>query len=374
MQSLAEPVSKSIRPARPLGIEGTCGAAATAIRLSGCALLPIVRDTHYVGVITERSIQRILAHGVELDSPLEPYVEHPETIPPYATGADALRRIEEAGVTGAVIVDDGGVVWGLIFPSDLFPKPRSVIKPPTVGGMAVPYGVYLTTGLVNSGPSKFGLMLSGAALMFMLTVATIFASGAMNFLDAHIHLSGSVLDYSQLGLILLIFAVLMRLAPISGYHAAEHMVVHAIERSEPLTVAAVSRMPRVHPRCGTNFATGIMIVSLIANPLSSAGPDPLRSLLGILVALTFWRRAGSYVQYWITTRPPSKKQIEAGIRSGKELLKNYSEAKNLRGGPFRQLWSSGMFHVAAGGFLTGAVFVTILYLCGRTDLVGVVAG
>ncbi len=48
-----------------------------------------------------------------------------------------------------------------------------------------------------------------------------------------------------------------------GYHGAEHMVVHAHEAREPLTVESVRRFPPAHPRCGTSFLMTVVIVSII---------------------------------------------------------------------------------------------------------------
>ena len=48
-----------------------------------------------------------------------------------------------------------------------------------------------------------------------------------------------------------------------GYHGAEHMVVHAHEAKEPLTVESVRRFPPAHPRCGTSFLMTVVLVSII---------------------------------------------------------------------------------------------------------------
>jgi len=48
-----------------------------------------------------------------------------------------------------------------------------------------------------------------------------------------------------------------------GYHGAEHMVVHANEAGEPLTVKSVRRFPPAHPRCGTSFLMTVVLVSII---------------------------------------------------------------------------------------------------------------
>lgn len=48
-----------------------------------------------------------------------------------------------------------------------------------------------------------------------------------------------------------------------GYHGAEHMVVHAREAGEPLTVESVRRFPPAHPRCGTSFLMTVVLVSIV---------------------------------------------------------------------------------------------------------------
>ncbi len=48
-----------------------------------------------------------------------------------------------------------------------------------------------------------------------------------------------------------------------GYHGAEHMVVHAHEAGEPLTVESVRRFSPAHPRCGTSFLMTVVLVSII---------------------------------------------------------------------------------------------------------------
>jgi uncharacterized protein YqhQ len=48
-----------------------------------------------------------------------------------------------------------------------------------------------------------------------------------------------------------------------GYHGAEHMVVHAHEAGEPLTVESVRRFPPAHPRCGTSFLMTVVLVSIV---------------------------------------------------------------------------------------------------------------
>ena len=220
-------------------------------------VVPLTRDEVYVGVITEDGLRAALDGNATLDDAIEPYLEAAIVIRPYASGADALRQFEGHSNPRAVIVDDGGVVWGLIFPSDLFPKPPARFHPSMIGGMAAPYGVHLTAGIVSAGPGKWSLVATGAFMSGLLLVSRIIAFGS-DMLLVHYAVKPETAETVANILTALVFAVLLHLSPLAGYHAAEHQVVHAIERGESLSIKNVSRMSRVHPRCGTNLATGVL--------------------------------------------------------------------------------------------------------------------
>ncbi len=125
----------------------------------------------------------------------------------------------------------------------------------------------------------------------------------------------------MLGAAIPIFLLLLRLLPLSGYHGAEHQVVHAIENGEPLKPANVAAMPRVHPRCGTNIIAGVIVFLMVAQMFSSE----VAALIAIFVLVFAWRVIGGYFQYYITTKPPNSKQLESGIKAGESLLEKYRQ-------------------------------------------------
>ena len=47
------------------------------------------------------------------------------------------------------------------------------------------------------------------------------------------------------------------------YHGAEHMAIHALEHDRELTVPAVRRFSREHPRCGTSFLLTVAVMSVV---------------------------------------------------------------------------------------------------------------
>jgi uncharacterized protein YqhQ len=139
----------------------------------------------------------------------------------------------------------------------------------------------------------------------------------------------------------------MRLIPLSGIHAAEHKVVHAIERGEELLPSTVSRMPRVHPRCGTNLAIGASLfigLGTMELPIGSA----LKLMIAGVATLLLWRPLGNAMQFYVTTKTPTDKHLAMGIRSGKELLAKYATDGSRRVSVFQRIVNSGMIHVIVG--------------------------
>src|SRR5262249_3714835 len=95
---------------------------------------------------------------------------------------------------------------------------------------------------------------------------------------------------------LLLFGVLFRYSWVTGLHAAEHQVVHAIEMGDDLTPEAVRRKPRIHPRCGTNLMTAFGTFML----LRSLGDG--WDVIAFPVVLLTWRIFGGFLQQHVTTR------------------------------------------------------------------------
>ena len=139
-------------------------------------------------------------------------------------------------------------------------------------------------------------------------------------------------------LVFFLYLVLVGLMPsirrVFGYHAAEHMSIHAHEAHLPLETQNVRLFPAAHPRCGTAFLLTVMIVSIIVFALLGTPDLPLRIASRILlipfiagIAYEVIRfnaahsgnalvRAGtlpSLALQALTTRPPDDDQIEVAI-------------------------------------------------------------
>ncbi|OPZ80287.1 MAG: hypothetical protein BWY76_03397 [bacterium ADurb.Bin429] len=255
--------------------------------------------------------------------------------------------------------------------------------------MATPLGVYLTTGVVGGGVGDLGLVLSGMAmaLLFWLAQALLasviavtyhftrepLAKDALNLLKGELYISRDPMMTLWLwvgvtALLFLFFLLLMRVAPLlAGYHAAEHQTVHAMEAGKPLTLEAVARMPRVHPRCGTNL-WAIMQLSLVglgalATWLSTdVGRYTLPLLMPVAVVLAIciafgWRALGGWLQQYFTTRRPSAREIASGIRAGLEVTRcHLTIPPTERQHPSRRIWNMGLLQVALGIAVTWPLF------------------
>lgn len=125
------------------------------------------------------------------------------------------------------------------------------------------------------------------------------------------------------------------------YHGAEHMTIAAHEDHRDLTVPAIRRYPKEHPRCGTSFLLTVALVSIVV--FAFVGTEPLwwrlssRLLLVPLVAAVSYEaiRFAGFHQTWpivrllfagnialqrLTTRVPDDEHIQVAIRALDEAM------------------------------------------------------
>ncbi len=167
------------------------------------------------------------------------------------------------------------------------------------------------------------------------------------------------------GLMLCSLMTLLRLSPISGLHAAEHMTINAIESDLPLSLSFVRGQPREHPRCGTNLMVllaGIQLIGLFLytswHELNHLG-QLLYATVGLIVVLKYWQPVGLWLQRNFTTKSPSDAQLESGIKAGRELLALYRARPHPFPSIWQRIWGSGMIPMAAT-FLGSAWLIGIV--------------
>jgi len=372
-----------MRSVRTLGPWDDIGKASELMRASSSPALPVVAQGRVVGIVSEEDLAGCLGDGGDAIRPVgsaRSVLVQEIMREPCEVLKDALSPQEAAAVFTRTqcsmlpVVDRYGFYIGLLGRLDLLSYQCRTLHPAVIGGMATPLGVYLTTGTFGMGAGNLGLFLTGASLMLLNCIALLMAQGLQWLLwhgfsaasggpVAGMPGPGAALISLTLDVLpILLFLLLIRLSPLAGYHAAEHQVVHAIENGEPLIPEVVSRMPRVHPRCGTNFMAGMMVMMLVVTLMEPTKiPIQMSVLVAALVAMATWRTVGELLQYYITTRPPSLKQLESGIAAGKALLERYQcqpgRPVNLKG----RLWYSGILQVGLGFLIT---YVAVLLAFG----------
>ncbi|HEY0074923.1 MAG TPA: DUF1385 domain-containing protein [Abditibacteriaceae bacterium] len=270
---------------------------------------------------------------------------------------NALITLDRYNAAALPVIDPDGSYRGMVSRADIVAALGRNVRPPVVGGMATPLGVWLTTGTVTGGAPPLGLYLSGALLGFcflasyfgvLLTLTAINSDWAAMFVSGRLGASSyggwfNLLSTAAQGLV---FLLAMRALPLSGVHAAEHQTVWAIERGLPLTPEIVAQMPRAHPRCGTNLMALSVLITIIFQHLPTF--DPTVILLTLIFIYFSWRSFGEMLQNYFTTKPATPKQIESGIRAGREVLEKYQDQPHLLP-PFGvRLLRSGLIYSALG--------------------------
>lgn len=340
---LNQPTGRFAAPCLAADVNATLGRAIEVLSESEFSILPVSDNGTYVGVLTQAAILRALVEEEDLDQPVGHWVTSHPAIAGVEPLSAAVRVLETHGEV--VVLDAASHVRGVLSPSNLHLQKSDVQRPTMVGGMATPFGVFLTSGSVVGGKGGLNLVGTGLFLISLFLLGDIVAQNIEPYLP-DTALVNNVLTSLPPVFMLAIF----RFLPIAGYHAAEHQVVHAIERGEPLTPEVVARMPRVHPRCGTNLAVGAtMFMAIFKTPWVAS--DDLRLMVALFTTLFFWRAIGSFVQLFITTRKPTLKQIQSGIDAGNELLRNYATYGTDNVSPFQRIWNSGLLHVMSGSAL-----------------------
>lgn len=346
---LTMPVGALVIHQDPVQVGSSIRVAAQAMAESGTHTVLVVEGTRLVGVLDEPSLLAALGQGIGPNEPVETVIDtRPLTIQPHMSGAEALRVLNESGRHAIAVVDVMGNAVGIVTPSRLFHSPSTTYTPQAVGGLATPFGVYLTNGVVSGGAKGLALVAAGAGMFLVFLIAASIVNGIV--ILGELDMENDWAAGAAQALSTLLFLVGLRASPIAGTHGAEHMVVHAIERGEALVPEVVRRMPRVHPRCGTNLAIGAMLfVGVFSAPLEI--DTSLKLILAVVTTLFLWKPLGSFAQYYFTTKRPTDAQLRSGIRAGEELLAASARSGRRHPSVARRLVASGILHVIAGAML-----------------------
>jgi uncharacterized protein YqhQ len=133
-----------------------------------------------------------------------------------------------------------------------------------------------------------------------------------------------------------------------AYHGAEHKTIAAYEHDEPLVPDQVDTYSTLHVRCGTNFLLLVMVITIfvfaifgnpglwwrigsriLAIPIIAGIAFELLRLGARYPDSLFMRivmKPGLWLQK-ITTKPPTRDQIEVAIASFNEVLRREDDLR-----------------------------------------------
>jgi hypothetical protein len=345
-------------------------------QMAQTGVLPVIdRKKRLVGFLEEQDWLDLPESVLMMDSLLEMTSGEWMALPKDATIENAIERFGETEQAFIPIVDTQGRYTGeCASRSQLFRLLNGLLRPPRAGGLATPLGVYMTSGYYMSGSGWKGLVATGVmfgAIMPLLDRLWMVAYSLMAaFYPIITELDLSSYMVLQTGCALITLFALLRLSPISGLHAAEHMTINAIENDLELSESVVRAQPREHLRCGTNLMVLLGGIQMIAVSLffSYDRISPLGMLLyavfWVFIILKFWRPAGLWLQHHFTTKPPSSAQLESGIKAGRELLEKFAAEPHPMPSIGRRLWGSGLPVMFAAFLLSAGLFGYILQRLG----------
>jgi len=166
LDPVTEPLYRLAVAASVISPNNTLRLAAARLAEEGLGAIPVNQEHQYVGLITERDLARALASGATPDDIIEPWVRTQDpTLSPAETGAAALRTMVEHELSAVAVVGPDRQFVGLVTPRLLVTPLEFENRPRQVGGMATPFGVYLTTGAASGGVPMWALI--GGALRLL---------------------------------------------------------------------------------------------------------------------------------------------------------------------------------------------------------------
>jgi uncharacterized protein YqhQ len=126
--------------------------------------------------------------------------------------------------------------------------------------------------------------------------------------------------------ILLLFFASMKFTPIGRYHGAEHKVVAAYEKHGEVTMGGAKSASRIHPRCGTNILSYIILAAMLDPLIGWWGYAILQFILISEAWFIFGKTrasiaVGNFLQRYFTTTEPRRAELEVAVESMNRLLR-----------------------------------------------------
>ncbi len=135
--------------------------------------------------------------------------------------------------------------------------------------------------------------------------------------------------------VLLLFFAAMKFTPIGRYHGAEHKAVAAYEEHGEVTLDGAQKSSRIHPRCGTNILSYIVLAALLDPLIHWWGYAVVQFILVSEAWFVFGKTrpsiaVGNFLQRYFTTTEPRRAELEVAIESLTKLLQ--AEEEHAGGG------------------------------------------
>ncbi|MDE2125991.1 MAG: DUF1385 domain-containing protein [Armatimonadetes bacterium] len=370
----------------PLDPSDSVQTAVYRLRVSRIAVLPVLDGDRLVGLFSLRDLMQHSAGAAPgpdmMLAPVAKIAHAPQLwLPTTFSPTEAMDALLRSGLEAAPVGDGAGTYFGMVSLADLLTTPGTPPRPLRIGGMATPFGVYLTDGSRQAGAGNLALAATGALLFVLILLATGLVTVVAAAVDSVTGLrltaaialmtaqaaprGGSAFALIAVqAVVVLTFLTMMHLTRLAAFHGAEHQAVHAVERGEPLVESIVQRMPLAHPRCGTNLMTAAMLFTALTEALSHLPTITVTGAASIaaLSTLASWRTLGTQIQLRFTTRRPRHREIVSGIRAAQQLVEQYGASQPARATVLRRIWCAGVLQTAAG-MLTAAMLANgVLWL------------
>src|SRR5262249_53597820 len=154
-------VSQLATRVTPLDLSDSVGRAADLLRSSSCRSAPVGINGHILGVITAEDLVPAVSENPEAARKL-PIASLPlgpaHGIPDYWTADRALAHFRHEQLESAPVLDAAGRYVGMVSSADLATALCGRLRPRSIGGMATPFGVYLTDGMIRGGVGDAALV------------------------------------------------------------------------------------------------------------------------------------------------------------------------------------------------------------------------
>jgi uncharacterized protein YqhQ len=126
--------------------------------------------------------------------------------------------------------------------------------------------------------------------------------------------------------VLLLFFAAMKFTPIGRYHGAEHKAVATYEEHGEVTLEGARKSSRIHPRCGTNILSYIILAALLDPLIGWWGYAILQFILISEAWFVFGKTrpsiaVGDFLQRYFTTTEPRRAELEVAVESLNRLLR-----------------------------------------------------